>query len=81
MSIEDCQYCKGLGVKPNMPCPNCGAADPIGTDKYLADAITEDIAEWLRDRLGYDKTYKIGFETKADIYNVVSKRLKHGIDL
>ena len=43
----------------------------------VAKAITEDIAEWLRQW----SQGPVGFDTTADIYNVVRERLRKGIEI
>lgn len=47
-------------------------------DVLLSQAITEDIAKWLE---GFWLGHPVGFETKADIYNVVLKRFEKGIEI
>lgn len=51
-------------------------ADQVG---ILAEAVTEDIADWLKGWLGDGKL--VGLQTKAAIFIVVHKRLKEGVEV
>lgn len=52
--------------------------DAVDLDEYMAEAITEDLAKWLE---GFWLGHPVGFETKADIYNVVLGRLQKVIKI
>jgi len=53
--------------------------DATTTEELLAHAITEDLAEWLRDWVGQSEP--IGLDTKAAIFRTVMDRLDDGVEI
>ncbi len=47
-------------------------------EELLAHALTEDIAKWLE---GFWLDYPVPLQTKTDIYNVVLKTFKKGVEI
>lgn len=47
-------------------------------EELLSEAITEDIAKWYKQWQG---GYELGFEAKADIYNVILSRMRTGVEI
>ncbi len=47
-------------------------------EELISEAITEDIAKWYKQWQG---GHELGFEAKSDVYDVVLKRFKRGVEV